>query len=83
MKSLGDEYDEIISEIAQGAESDVDADRMFLRSAVRQIKEDALKQELMQLSAAGLTPESIARFREITAQQAQLEREKQAEFANR
>ena len=83
LKSLGDEYDEIISEIAQGAESDVDADRMFLRSAVRQIKEDALKQELMQLSAAGLTPESIARFREITAQQAQLEREKQAEFANR
>ena len=83
LKSLGDEYDEIISEIAQGAESDVDADRLFLRSAVRQIKEDALKQELMQLSAAGLTPESIARFREITAQQAQLEREKQAEFANR
>jgi len=82
LKSQGDEYDAIIAEIGQEPESDFEAVRLFLRGAIRQVKNDALKQELSQLFAAGLTSEQIGvRYREITAQQDQLLREAQAETA--
>ncbi|MYN43956.1 DNA primase [Pseudoduganella sp. FT93W] len=84
LKAQGDEYDSIIAEIVQEPESEFDAVRLFLRGAIRQVKNDALKQELSQLFAAGLSSEQIGvRYREITAQQDQLLREAQAETAHR
>ena len=78
------EYDSLIAEIAAEPESDVDADRIWLLSAVRQIKMDALKQELNQLFSSGLTPDQVsARYREITAQQDLLAREAAADMAPR
>jgi DNA primase len=84
LKSQGDEYDGIIAEVVQESESDFDAVRAFLRGAIRQVKNDALKQELSQLFAAGLSSDEIGvRYRELTSQQDQLLREAQAELANR
>jgi DNA primase len=84
LKSQGDEYDGIIAEVVQESESDFDAVRLFLRGAIRQVKNDALKQELSQLFAAGLSSDEIGvRYRELTSQQDQLLREAQAELANR
>jgi DNA primase len=84
LKSQGDEYDGIISDIAKDVESDVDVVRLELRGFIRQVKNDALKQELSQLFAAGLSSDEIGvRYRELTAQQDQLLREAQAELANR
>jgi DNA primase len=84
LKSQGDEYDGIISDIVRGAESEVDVVRLELRGFIRQVKNDALKQELSQLFAAGLSSDEIGvRYRELTAQQDQLLREAQAELASR
>jgi DNA primase len=70
------EFDHLIAEIASEPETDIDADRIWIASAVRQIKMDALKQELNQLFSSGLTPDQVsARYREITAQQDLLMRE--------
>lgn len=78
------EYDQMIAEIAAEPETEVDADRIFLLSAVRQIKIDALKQELNQLFSSGLTPDQVsARYREITAQQDLLAREAAADMTPR
>jgi DNA primase len=76
LKEIGNDYDKLIAAIASEPESDIDADRTWLVSAVRQIKMDVLKQELKQLFSAGLTPDQVsARYREITAQQELLMRE--------
>jgi DNA primase len=84
LKSQGDEYDGIISDIVKDVESDIDAVRLELRGFIRQVKNDALKQELSQLFAAGLSSDEIGvRYRELTAQQDQLLREAQAELASR
>jgi DNA primase len=84
LKSQGDEYDGIISDIVKDVESDIDAVRLELRGFIRQVKNDALKQELSQLFAAGLSSDEIGvRYRELTAQQDQLLREAQAELAGR
>jgi DNA primase len=84
LKSQGDEYDGIISDIVKDVEVDADAGRLELRGFIRQVKNDALKQELSQLFAAGLSSDEIGvRYRELTAQQDQLLREAQAELANR
>jgi DNA primase len=84
LKSQGEEYDGIISEIVKEPESDFDAVRLFLRGAIRQVKNDALKQELSQLFAAALSSDEIGvRYRELTSQQDQLLREAQAELASR
>jgi DNA primase len=67
LKEVGNEYDRLIAEIASEPESDIDANRVFWLSAVRQIKMDALKKELNQLFSSGLTPDQVsARYREIT-----------------
>ncbi len=84
LKEAGAEYDRIIAEIASEPESEVDADRIFLLSAVRQIKMDLLKHELNRLFSSGLTPDQVsARYREITAQQDLLAREAAAEMTPR
>ena len=76
LKETSNEYDRLISEIAAEPESDIDQDRVWIVSAVRQIKMDVLKQELSQLFSSGLTPDQVsARYREITAQQDLLMRE--------
>ena len=81
LKSQGEEYDNIIAEIVKEPESDRDTERQVLRAAIRQVKHDALKQELSQLFASGLTSDEIGvRYRELTAQQDQLLREAQAEL---
>jgi DNA primase len=84
LKSLSDEYDGIIGEIVKEPETERDTERVVLRAAVRQVKHDALKQELSQLFAAGLSSDEIGvRYRELTAQQDQLLREAQAELSPR
>jgi DNA primase len=84
LKEAGSEYDRLIAEIASETESDIDSDRQFLLSAVRDIKIAALKQELNRLFSSGLTPDQVsARYREITAQQDLLAREATAELAAR
>jgi DNA primase len=76
LKETSNEYDRLISEIASEPESDIDQDRVWIISAVRQIKMDVLKQELNQLFSSGLTPDQVSvRYREITAQQDLLMRE--------
>jgi DNA primase len=76
LKEGSTEFDRLISEIASEPESDSEADRVWLTSAVRQVKMDVLKQELNQLFSSGLTPDQVsARYREIQAQQQLLERE--------
>jgi DNA primase len=78
------EYDLLIAEIAAEPGSDIDADRVWLVSAVRQIKMDMLKKELNQLFSSGLTPDQVSvRYREITAQQNLLAREAEAQTAPR
>lgn len=84
LKELGSEYDEIIGEIAAGSESDYDSERSWLVSTIREIKLNALKAELQQLFASGLPSEKIGvRYREITQEQGELERERDAELVNR
>ena len=76
------EYDSLIAEIASEPESDFDSVKLWLVGAVRQIKMDALKQELSQLFSSGLTSDQMGvRYREITAMQNQLMREEVAEKA--
>lgn len=76
LKEASTEFDHLVAEIASEPESDIDADRVWIISAVRQIKMDVLKQELNQLFSSGLTPDQVsARYREITAQQDLLMRE--------
>jgi DNA primase len=84
LKEASSEYDRIIAEIASEPESDIEADRIWMASAVRQIKMDALKQELNQLFSSGLTPDQVStRYREITAQQDLLVREAEAAMTPR
>ncbi|MEC5159757.1 MULTISPECIES: DNA primase [unclassified Janthinobacterium] len=84
LKAQGGDYDAIIGEIAASPESDADSDRVWMVGAIRQLKLDALKLELSQLFAAGLSSDEIGvRYREITSQQDQLLREGEAELANR
>jgi DNA primase len=82
LKEVSVEFDALIAEIASEPESDPDAGRVWLTATVRQIKMDALKQELNQLFSSGLTIDEMGvRYREITAQQDQLAREAEAERA--
>ncbi|MGV7209589.1 DNA primase [Oxalobacteraceae bacterium A2-2] len=84
LKSASEEYDAIIAAILREPEAELEADRLFLRSAIRQVKMDALKQELNQLFASGLSSDEIGvRYREITSQQDQLLREAEAELRPR
>ncbi|QBE64561.1 DNA primase [Pseudoduganella lutea] len=84
LKEEGEEYDAIIGEIAAAPEPEIDAERLWLRATVRQLKQDVLKAELNQLFSAGLPAEELSvRYRELTARQEMLSREEQSEFAAR
>ncbi len=84
LKDTGSDYDGLIAEIASESESDFDSCKLWLSGAVRQIKMDALKEELNQLFSAGLTSDQLGvRYREITAEQDRLLREQQAEMTPR
>ena len=84
LKEAGVEYDSLIAEIASEPESDLDAVKLWLSGAVRQIKLDALKLELNQLFSSGLTSDQIGvRYREITALQEELRREIAADMTQR
>lgn len=84
LSAQGNEYDAMIGEIAAGAETDAEADRLWLAEAIRQTKRDALKAELSQLLASGLASDELGlRYREIESRQDQLLREGEAESANR
>lgn len=84
LKELGTEYDEIIGEIAAGSESDFDSEKSWLISTIREIKGNALKAELQQLFASGLPSDKIGvRYREIMQEQAELERQREAEMSIR
>jgi DNA primase len=84
LKEATTQYDRLIAEIASEPESDIDNDRVWIASAVRQIKMDTLKMELNQLFSSGLTSDQVsARYREITAQQQLLAREAEADMAPR
>ena len=84
LKQAGVDYDSLIAEIASEPESDLDAVKLWLSGAVRQIKLDALKLELNQLFSSGLTSDQIgARYREITAMQDALRREIAADMTPR
>lgn len=84
LRASGDQFDELIAEIAADQESDVDAARLELAGAVRQTKMKMLKLELEQLAASGLqTEQARQRYREITLQQEQLRRQAEAEISQR
>jgi DNA primase len=84
LKETSVEYDGLIAEIASEPESEFDSVKLWLSGAVRQIKMDALKQELSQLFSSGLTSDQMGlRYREITALQDQLMREGAAEMTPR
>ena len=84
LKAQGADYDVIIGQIAADAESDYDSERLWLVSTLRQIKMDALKTELSQLFAAGLSSDEIGlRYRENMSKQDQLMRETEAEMTLR
>jgi len=84
LNEVGADYDQLISEIAAEPETDIDTERPLMISAVRQIKVEALKQELQQLISAGTTSDSFpVRYREITARQDMLEREQMADLVPR
>jgi len=76
LKEGSDAYNNLIAKIASEPESDPEVERIVLASAVRQIKTDALKQELNQLFSSGLPPDQVStRYREIKAQQDLLDQE--------
>jgi DNA primase len=82
LKEGSTEYDRLISEIASEPESDSESDRVWLASAVRQIKRNVLDLELKQLFSSGLPSDQVsARYREIQAQQQLLEREEASQPA--
>ena len=80
LKAEGADFDAIISAIASEPESDVDNDRAWIAGAIRQVKLDALKNELNSLFAAGLSSDEFGlRYREIQSQQDHLLRQAAAE----
>ncbi|TFW30140.1 DNA primase [Massilia arenosa] len=84
IKLVSSEFDGLISEIASSTETEFDSVRLELRSFIRQIKMDMLKEELKTLFSSGLTSDQMGvRYREINALQDQLMREAAAEMAPR
>lgn len=84
LRSLGSDFDALIAEMAEQAETDIDIVRMELAGALRQMRHQVLKMEMESLAARGLrAPEDIARYREITQLQDQLRKQAAAEAAAR
>jgi DNA primase len=84
MKEEGPEYDALIGEIAAADQPEIEAERMWLKATVRQLKEEAVKAELSRiLSTGAITDELRARYHELAAIQQMLLREAQAEAGSR
>ncbi|MFZ6735550.1 DNA primase [Undibacterium sp. Ji42W] len=84
LRSLGSDFDTLIAEMAEQAETDIDIVRLELAGALRQMRHQVLKLEMEGLAARGLRePEDIARYREITQLQDQLRKQAAAEAAAR
>jgi DNA primase len=78
------DFDGMIAEIAADVETDVHAARLELAGAVRQTKLKVLKAEKDELMVSGLAPDELRRrFDEITLQQKELQRQAEAEIAQR
>ena len=66
LKALSQDFDGLIAEVAEQADTDPDLVRLELIGAIRQIRSQALKNEAERLVASGLrTDEDKARWREI------------------
>lgn len=84
LRSIGSDFDALIAELAEQAETDIDIVRMELAGALRQMRHQVLRSEMEGLAARGLrAPEDIARYREITQLQDQLRKQAAAEAAAR
>ena len=84
LRASGNEFDDLIAEIAADQESDSDAARLELAGALRQTKMKLVKSEMEGLAAAGLqTEEGRQRYRELMLLQEQLRRQAEAEIAQR
>jgi DNA primase len=84
LRSESGDFDGLIAEIAADVETDVEAARLELAGAVRQTKLKMLKAELADLMASKSSPEEISkRYHEITLQQKELQRQAEAEIAQR
>lgn len=84
LRSTGSDFDALIAELAEQAETDIDIVRMELAGALRQMRHQVLRSEMEGLAARGLrAPEDIARYREITQLQDQLRKQAAAEAAAR
>ncbi|BBB59728.1 DNA primase [Undibacterium sp. KW1] len=84
LRSGGSDFDVLIAEIAEQAETDIDIVRFELAGALRQMRHQVLRAEAESLAARGLrTPEDMARYREIVQLQDQLKKQAAAEAALR
>jgi DNA primase len=84
LRSGGSDFDVLIAEIAEQAETDIDIVRLELAGALRQMRHQVLRAEAESLAARGLrTPEDMARYREIVQLQDQLKKQAAAEAALR
>jgi DNA primase len=84
LKSQSEEYDGIIGEIVKEPESEVDGARIFLRSAIRDVKIAVIRRALEELTTANLPADQIGpRYRELTAMQDALLREGAADLGQR
>jgi len=84
LKSQSEEYDGIIGEIVKEPESDADGARIFLRSAIRDVKIAVIRRALEELTTANLPADQIGpRYRELTAMQDALLREGAADLGQR
>jgi DNA primase len=84
LRGEGSDFDPLIAEIAAETESDVEVARLELAGAVRQTKLRVLKAEKDELMVSGLAADELRRrFDEITAQQKELQRQAEAEIAQR
>jgi DNA primase len=84
LRSEGSDFDPLIAEIAAAVETDVELARLELAGAVRQTKMKMLKAEAAELMTSKLSPEEISkRFHENALQQKELQRQAEAEIAQR
>ena len=84
LKEEGAGYDALIGEIAAADEPEIEAERMWLKATVRQLKIKAINAEVNAIFSAGkLTEELRARYHALKAMEEALTREEQSLLANR
>lgn len=84
LRASSSDFDALIAELAEQAETDIDIVRLELAGALRQMRHQVLRAEAESLALGGLrTPEDMARYREIAQLQDQLKKQAAAEAALR